>query len=67
VTVQDLRPIEHATWCDGDGSVECWACGGEGTWHDIGDDCYVDCGACEGTGRIRCPACEAADKAAVPP
>ena len=63
---------DHATWCDGNGSTDCWDCGGEGGYHDCGDDTCAclhpendtNCETCDGSGRIRCPACEAADKAA---
>jgi len=56
---------QHASWCDGNGSTECWDCGGEGGYHDCGDDCCpplnpelaTDCATCGGEGIIRCPAC----------
>jgi hypothetical protein len=57
--------VEHIDGCDGNGRLECWDCGGEGGYHDCGDDCCPhlnptpdhDCDTCDGEGFIRCPAC----------
>lgn len=63
--------IEHASWCDGNGSTTCWDCAGDGGFHDCGDDCCphmnpeldTDCETCGGAGIIECPACVEARKA----
>lgn len=65
------NPQPHAEWCDGNGWTDCWDCGGEGGYHDCGDDCCphldpepeTNCDTCDGTGRIECPACEVARRA----
>ena len=65
----------HPAWCDGNGRTECWDCGGQGGFHDCGEDCCAcvnpeevteDCVTCGGHGFIRCPACREAAHAAEP-
>lgn len=64
-----MSDVQHAEWCDGNGRIDCWDCGGEGGFHDCGEDscCCLDpelneeCATCEGNGVIRCAACKAAD------
>ena len=52
--------------CDGNGTVECWQCHGDGGWHDCGEDTCpcVDqdemtetCDECGGRGFFVCPVC----------
>ena len=57
--------MDHIEDCDGNGSVECWCCDGEGGYHNCGEDCCccadaernVHCEVCDGAGVIICPAC----------
>lgn len=51
-------------WCDGNGGEDCPDCGGEGGYHDCGEDCCCcldpdrvthACPTCKGKGWIRCP------------
>ncbi len=53
--------------CDGNGSILCVECQGEGGWHDCGEDCcccldpeeITDvCPDCDGTGVLVCRAHE---------
>lgn len=58
---------KHLEDCDGNGSVPCWECMGDGSYHDCGEDTCccefpemdgrADCANCGGSGVIRCPAC----------
>jgi hypothetical protein len=60
-----IHPSAHPEWCDGNGSADCPDCGGQGGWHDCGEDCCaclepednVSCSTCEGRGLIVCPIC----------
>lgn len=60
-----LDVMPHLQDCDGNGSVACWTCGGEGSWHDCGEDCCccliprdnVKCSTCQGRGVVLCPGC----------
>jgi hypothetical protein len=61
---------EHLSDCDGNGSIPCWECGGEGDWHDCGEDCCCcldadginhTCPTCRGTGWVTCPGCNEKD------
>jgi hypothetical protein len=59
-------PHDHPSWCEGNGSIDCWECGGVGSFHNCGEDCCMcadqdepteDCDTCSGRGVIVCPAC----------
>lgn len=51
--------------CDGNGWIDCWYCGGEGDYHDCGEDTCccaepdfderIDCDECGGKGGWPCP------------
>ena len=61
-----LAKVAHFDECDGNGSVECWECGGEGVYCVATDDDPTadegtTCSECGGKGWIRCPGCEAMD------
>ncbi len=56
--------MEIACCCDGNGWVDCWMCGGDGGFHDCGEDvcCCLDkedlnetCSECGGRGGFPCP------------
>lgn len=56
----------HLDDCDGNGTVQCVECQGEGGWHDCGEDCCCcsdpeehthQCPECRGAGIIACPGC----------
>ena len=55
----------HLTDCTGNGSVDCFYCGGDGSYCGCDLDCYesadcdyqVRCAYCHGSGFFRCPAC----------
>jgi hypothetical protein len=59
--------VEHPCDCE-DGWITCWSCGGEGDYHDCGEDCCccaepefderVDCQECHGRGGWRCGVCD---------
>jgi hypothetical protein len=65
--VEETPPAgpEHLHECDGNGSVLCWQCGGEGVVGVSEDDCdgwedepLIACDECEGRGFFVCPGCE---------
>lgn len=39
--------------CDGDGTIDCTACGGQGYFTFFGE-----CTRCDGSGEIQCPNCD---------
>lgn len=52
--------------CEGTGWVDCWSCGGEGGYHDCGEDCCCcldpdepneTCDICHGKGGWPCRVC----------
>lgn len=50
----------HHPECDGNGVIDCWACGGEGTVEVPDDDMTdmtVDCDICHGKGYFECKGC----------
>jgi hypothetical protein len=63
---------DHAPWCDGNGMLDCPDCGGEGGYHDCGEDCCMclepeanrECHTCVGAGFFRCPECAEVERCA---
>ncbi len=60
----DIDPDDGPDDFDDSGEWEtCWSCGGEGGWHDCGEDCCPCaepeinevCNECDGRGRYRVP------------
>lgn len=53
-----MEQPEHFADCDGNGSISCWHCGGEGFYEyedDPGEE--HECSECGGSGEMRCPGC----------